>query len=205
MMIIKCGSWTWNSDLVIFQVCKISMVRSPRQCFGTIVNLQCTSRLGLSSLALTNVITETFRFSRCDANEFFKSSRLESKSNHSCLSQLATLPRSFTYGWFMVVTTNMVQNLAVSVLLFCPFMTWSFKTWTHFFQDLASQVLKQKGKSSPLTCPNALHQALDLIGLGIPSLELNLTHLGNYLTFHFFKLKTWVFVARFSALAHQWS
>ena len=72
-----------------------------------------------------------------------------------------------------------------------------------FFQDLASQVMKQKGKSSPLTCPNALHQVLDLIGLGIPSLELNLTHLVNYLTFQVFKLKTWVFVARFSALAHQ--
>ena len=66
-----------------------------------------------------------------------------------------------------------------------------------FFQDLASQVLKQKGKSSPLTCPNALRQVLDLIGLGIPSLELNLTHLGNYLTFQVFKLKTWVFVASF--------
>ena len=61
MMIIKCGSWTWNSDLVIFQVCKISMVRSSRKCFGTIVNLKCTSRLGLASLALTSMITETFK------------------------------------------------------------------------------------------------------------------------------------------------
>jgi hypothetical protein len=72
-----------------------------------------------------------------------------------------------------------------------------------FFQDLASQVLKQKGKSSPLACPNALHQVLDLIGLGIPSLELSLTHLVNYLNFQVFKLKTWVFVARLSGLAHQ--
>ena len=35
--------------------------------------------------------------SQCDASEFFKSSRLESKSNHSCLSQLASPPRSFKY------------------------------------------------------------------------------------------------------------
>ena len=61
MMIMKCGSWTWNSDLVIFQVCKIFMVRSSRKCFGTIVNLKCTSRLGLASLALTSMITETFK------------------------------------------------------------------------------------------------------------------------------------------------
>ena len=36
-------------------------VRSPRNCFGTIVNLKCTSRLGLASLALTSMITETFK------------------------------------------------------------------------------------------------------------------------------------------------
>ena len=34
-----------------------------------------------------------------DASEFFKSSRLEFKSNHPCLSQLASPPRSFKYGW----------------------------------------------------------------------------------------------------------
>ena len=149
MMIIKCGSWTWNSDLVIFQVCKISMVRSSRKCFGTIVNLKCTSRLGLASLALTNVITKTLRFSRCDANEFFKSSRLESKSNHSCLSQLASPPRSFKYDWFMAVTIIIVQNLALSVLLFCPFMTWSFNTWTYFFKTWHPKFWNKKVRVHP--------------------------------------------------------
>ena len=57
--------------------------------FGTIVNLRYTSRLGLSSLALTNMITNMMQG---------KSSRLESKSNHPCLSQLASPPRSFKYG-----------------------------------------------------------------------------------------------------------
>ena len=204
-MIIKCGSWTWNSDLVIFQVCKISMVRSSRKCFGTIVNLKCTSRLGLASLALTNVITETLRFFSMWCKWVLQKFKAWIQVQPLMFVSIGFASQVFQIWLIHGSYQYHRSELGFISITFLSFHDLVFQYMNIFFQDLASQVLKQKGKSSPLTCPNALRQVLDLIGLGIPSLELNLTHLGNYLTFQVFKLKTWVFVARFSALAHQWS
>ena len=67
---IWCCSWWWFLNVEVeneiqtwssSKSAKSIWAWSPRNCFGTIVNLKCTSRLGLASLALTSMITETFK------------------------------------------------------------------------------------------------------------------------------------------------
>jgi hypothetical protein len=155
---IWCCSWWWFLNVEVeneiqtwsfSKSAKSIWAWSPRNCFGTIVNLKCTSRLGLASLALTSMITETFKVV-LDVMQM-SSSKVQglNPSPTTCLSQLASPPRSFKYDWFMAVTINIVQNLALSVLLFCPFMTWSFNTWTYFFKTWHPKFWNKKVRVHP--------------------------------------------------------
>ena len=87
MINIKCGSWKWNSDLVILQVWKLFG-------FGTVVNLKYTSRLGLSSLALTNMITNMMQ-----VNSSKVQGLNSSLTTHACLNSFHDLVHWSSKTW----------------------------------------------------------------------------------------------------------
>ena len=82
--------------------------------FGTIVNLRYTSRLGLSSLALTNMITNMMQV------------------NSSKVQGLLV-----SIGF----TSQVFQIWLTIVLLVCPFMTWSIGLPRHEHNRICFQAL----------------------------------------------------------------